>query len=135
MRAVFDTNVLVSAFLAEGLCAKLLVRANRREFTLLTGSVLLAEFEAVLRGKMGASESHLREAVALLREISEFVEKAEWPARRLPGLRDPDDEAVWGFAVSVRADILVTGDRDFLDLKSPRRPRIISPRDFERLFF
>ena len=34
MRVVFDTNVLIAAFLTEGVCSKLLVRARRREFEL-----------------------------------------------------------------------------------------------------
>jgi len=34
VRVVFDTNVLIAAFLTEGVCSKLLVRARRREFEL-----------------------------------------------------------------------------------------------------
>ena len=34
MNVVFDTNVLIAAFLTEGVCSKLLVRARRGDFDL-----------------------------------------------------------------------------------------------------
>ena len=47
MRVFFDTNVLVSAFLARGLCADLL-RLVLTEHTLVTSEVVLAELSDVL---------------------------------------------------------------------------------------
>jgi hypothetical protein len=38
------------------------------------------------------------------------------------------------FSLSAKADYLVTGDEDLLELKSFRDTLIISPRDFESLF-
>ena len=42
MKAVFDTNVLIAAFLTEGICAKLLSRARRRDFDLILCDGILA---------------------------------------------------------------------------------------------
>lgn len=50
MRVFFDTNVLVSAFLARGLCAVLL-RLVLTEYTLVTSEVVLAELSDVLSRK------------------------------------------------------------------------------------
>ena len=47
MRVFFDTNVLVSAFLARGLCADLL-RLVLTEHTLVTSEVVLAGLESML---------------------------------------------------------------------------------------
>ena len=47
MRVFFDTNVLVSAFLARGLCADLL-RLVLSEHTLVCSELVLAELSAVL---------------------------------------------------------------------------------------
>jgi putative PIN family toxin of toxin-antitoxin system len=48
MRVVFDTNVLVAAFLTEGVCSVLLTRARRKEFELFLCPVILDEFRKVL---------------------------------------------------------------------------------------
>ena len=50
MRVFFDTNVLVSAFLARGLCADLL-RLVLTEHTLVTSEVVLDELRDVLSRK------------------------------------------------------------------------------------
>jgi predicted nucleic acid-binding protein len=41
VRVVFDTNVLVAAFATDGLCAKLVRRANKQDFTLLLCPVIV----------------------------------------------------------------------------------------------
>jgi predicted nucleic acid-binding protein len=51
--------------------------------------------------------------------------------RRLSVVRqDPDDDKFLQCAVAGRAECLVTGDRDLLDLCSYRRVRILAVRDF-----
>lgn len=133
MRVVFDTNVLVAAFAAEGLCAKLLRRANRREFPLFIGPVIIDEFRRALRTKLGASDEDGLKAVALLKEIAAIVEKAPSELKPARISRDPDDDAILAFAAACRADVLVTGDNDLLVLKTQGNMRILNPRDFELL--
>ena len=55
MRVVFDTNVLVAAFVTEGLCSVLLARARRREFEFSLCPKILEEFERILSEKIKAS--------------------------------------------------------------------------------
>jgi len=52
MKAVFDTNVLIAAFLTDGLCAKLLLRARRNEFSLILCPFILQEFQKFLQVKI-----------------------------------------------------------------------------------
>ena len=54
MKAVFDTNVLIAAFLTEGICAKLMVRAHRRDFDLVLCDGILQEFKHVLKKKFAS---------------------------------------------------------------------------------
>jgi len=49
MKVVFDTNVLLAAFLTEGLCSKLLLRAKRGEFDLYLCPFILHEFRDKLK--------------------------------------------------------------------------------------
>ena len=80
MRVVFDTNVLVAAFAAAGLCAKLLRRATRREFSLVLCPIILEELEQVLKKKSGATAGEIRNAIDLLAEISTVAGKDPSPS-------------------------------------------------------
>ena len=134
MRAVFDTNVLVSAFATEGLCARLLVRANRREFILYIAPVIFEEFESALEKKIGLTPEEIREARLLLEEAARPVDPAKRNIRVVGICRDESDHAILEAAVACRAEFIVTGDRDLLGLKEFRKIRILTPRDFELLF-
>ena len=48
MKAVFDTNVLIAAFLTEGLCSGLLIRARKQAFNLVLCDDIIREFEGIL---------------------------------------------------------------------------------------
>jgi putative PIN family toxin of toxin-antitoxin system len=134
LRALFDTNVPVSAFATEGLCARLLSRANRREFDLFMSPAIRKEFEKALQAKIGLSPEEIREARLLLEETA----KAEDPARhniRVSGVsREESDNAVLEAALACRAEFIVTGDRGLLGLREFRGIRIVAPREFELLF-
>ena len=109
MRVFFDTNVLVSAFLARGLCADLL-RLVLTEHTLVTSEVVLAELRDVLSRK-GRLPAHQVDAIeSFLREQP----VAPPPAQTLElGLVD--------------ADLFVTGDQGVLACSKPPLP-LLNPR-------
>ena len=131
MKVVFDTNVLVSAFVAEGVCSKLLGRARRRQFQLITCPFILKELEAVLLKKLSATKA---ETGQLLRIIAEAISALVQPAQPVSRIcRDPDDDHILSCAIAASADYLVTGDADLLDLREFRGTRIVAPRDFELL--
>lgn len=131
MKVVFDTNVLLAAFLTEGLCAKLLVRARKREFELFLCPVIFAELERILKKKFKATPQEVTETLAI---ITEAAEQIVTPERTVIGVcRDKDDDHVLACASAAKADYLVTGDVDLLILKAFEETRIISPRDFEAL--
>jgi putative PIN family toxin of toxin-antitoxin system len=135
LKAVFDTNVLVAAFAAEGLCRKLLQRANRRYFGIAVTSHILAEFERVLMKNLGLTKAEAKNASALLVEIAETVEPGAIETEQTRGIcRDPSDDPILAGALACRADYLVTGDKDLLEIRTIGRTKIISPRDFEILF-
>lgn len=48
--------------------------------------------------------------------------------------RDADDDNILACALAAKADYLVTGDADLLELKMHKGISIITPRDFEALF-
>ena len=69
-------------------------------------------------------------AVKLLRSRFEIVEPATIDEE---ACRDRDDLPVLGTAVAARCDVLVSGDKDILELETFRGIRIVSPGAFWRL--
>ena len=122
MRIVLDTNVLVSAFAARGLCADLF-RDVLAHHTLIVSDYILDELQEKLRVPSPVVESirallmpH-RLTVDALPEVTVTI-------------RDHDDIAIVAFAMAIGADILITGDRDLLDVSDILPVRVISPRKF-----
>lgn len=132
MKAVFDTNVLLAAFITEGICSKILVRGRKRQFHLILCPVILREFERVLIKKFSTTRN---EARSILQIVSEAMHSVVIPSQSVQGIcRDPDDDAILACALEAGADYLVTGDVDLLELKIFKGIRIVTPREFELLF-
>lgn len=126
MRVFLDTNVLVSAFATRGLCADVM-RDVLAEHVLVTGDFVLQELRRVLRVRLKLPLDTVEGIEGFLRE-QEVVPKPKAPL----GLevRDPDDRWVLASAVAGRADVLVTGDRDLLELGAKAPLLIVDPRGF-----
>jgi predicted nucleic acid-binding protein len=108
VRVFLETNVLVSAFLARGLCADLL-RLVLREVLSRKGKLPPAQIEAI--------ETFLRGQPI-----------APWPEQTLRlGLVDADDEWVLTSALLAEADLVVSGDRGVLACTTCPLP-LLTPR-------
>jgi putative PIN family toxin of toxin-antitoxin system len=132
MRAVFDSNVLIAAYVTEGLCSRLLHRALLRQFDLIISPLILKEFRRNIQRLTTPLPEVLRAAVYQLEAIAISVTPVPSLVPKI--CRDPADNAILGCALTARADFLVTGDRDLLDLHTYRNIPILSPRDFEAHF-
>lgn len=126
MKVALDTNVLVSAFATRGLCADL-VHAIVAEHQLIVGVTVLTELRRVLREKMKVPTDTIREVEAFLHREAVVVEQAPVLSVKL---RDKSDVAVLAEAIGGGADVLVTGDRDLLDIADSAPLRIVTPRGF-----
>lgn len=130
MRVFLDTNVLVSAFVARGLCAHLL-RHLLAEHEVLTGEVNLVELQRILRDKFDATAEQIAAVESQLRDHTVVPKPA---ARSTIRVRDRDDEWVLASALAGAADMLVTGDRDLLSVAKAAPVPIMTPREaWERL--
>jgi putative PIN family toxin of toxin-antitoxin system len=129
VRVFLDTNVLVSAFATRGLCADVF-RHIVAEHTLVTGEVVLKELRRVLRTRIKLPARTVDAIEDFLREY-EVTPKPEKAAD--VDVRDPDDRWVLASALSAKVDVLVTGDRDLLELGRNAPLRILDPRGFWNL--
>jgi putative PIN family toxin of toxin-antitoxin system len=125
-----DTNVLVAAFATRGLCADV-IRIVLAEHELVVSPGVLAELTRVLVEKFGVPEATVREIDLFLRTSATVV--AEPPGAQRAGLRDPDDEAILAAAFASDAEVLVTGDKDLLEIAERAALRIVDPRGFWQL--
>ena len=132
MKAVFDTNVLIAAFLTEGLCSGLLLRARKHAFNLVLCNDIINEFQGILTKKFKLSSSDLSEITTIVTEAASEILHQTGSLERI--CRDPNDDMVIACAVDSKADYIVTGDEDLLILKHYQDIVIINPRNFEALF-
>lgn len=105
----------MSAVATRGLCADVL-NLVLAEHELVIGETVLAETARVLRDKMRVPRDVIQEFVELLRDESEVVQATE-PLQIV--IRDQSDVAVMSEAIAGRAEVLVTGDRDLLEISAP----------------
>ena len=100
------------------------------EHTLVTGEVVLAELSRVLASRIGVPGERVAAIDAFLRE-HEVVPKPDQPSA--VAIRDEDDRWVLASALEGNADVLVTGDRDLLDVAGDAPIPILTPRSFWEL--
>ncbi len=128
MRIVLDTNVLLAAFGARGLCEALLAACLEGQ-DLVTSGHILGELKRHLAGKFQLPPRRADEVVAFVRDHAEVVEPVPVQPDACP---DPDALPVLGTAVAGHADLLVTGDGELLALGSHAGIAIVTPRECYR---
>ena len=135
MRLVLDTNVVASGLLWDGRPAWLIDAAQANEVELFTSRVLLAELTRILRRAkftkaIAASGASLEELVLGYAELAILVTPVPIPPTVLD---DPDDDHVLACALAGNAELVVSGDRDLLSLKTFRDIPIITPAEAMRI--
>ena len=124
MRLVLDTNVIIAAFGARGLCAELF-EVCLSEHTILTSEYILKEVREKLLKKIYLPLPVVNEIIDYLREELEIVK----PKRVEDSVcRDKEDLPVVGTATAGKAEYLITGDRELLRVKRYSDVRILEPR-------
>jgi len=134
MRAVLDTNVLISGVIATGVPHDLLVSGFDHEYQIVVSVETLTEFRETLRKypeRFQMSDDEVQQEVETIRYFAEFVDPDEAITAVQP---DPDDDKFLEAAVAGDVDVLVSGDTHRLDIESFRGIDIVEPRTvYERL--
>jgi putative PIN family toxin of toxin-antitoxin system len=131
VRAVADTNVLLSGLFWRGRPHALLEQVRAGTLTLISSPALLAELAEVMnRPKFQAilvrSNTDSEQTLGELRRLAEIIDPPRLPA---PVSRDPSDDAVLALAAASQADLIITGDADLLTLGSHAGIPIIDPAE------
>ena len=127
MRAVFDTNIFISAFAIPGSRAETaLLKVAESGVQLAISQAIIHEVLDVLARKFDRNAEELARVAVYLSELAEVVT----PRRRLKVLRDEPDNRILECAVTAKAKVIVTGDQAMLALGEYRGIRILSLKDF-----
>jgi putative PIN family toxin of toxin-antitoxin system len=112
VKVFLDTNVLVSGFATRGLCADV-IRLVLAEHELITADVVLNELKRVLKHKIQLPGEQIQEILTFLE--GQTVQPKPISPPSIP-VRDENDQWVLASALAAKADVLVTGDKDLLDV-------------------
>lgn len=131
IRAVLDTNVLVSALLFFGPPSQLVPAWQGGRLCPVVSAEILEEYVRVLaysKFKLTGSE-----ILSLIEEdVLPFVDTVRAKPISVPTLRDPDDMKFLACAVSARVHWLVSGDDDLLSIGKVESVEIVSVTNFLR---
>lgn len=132
-RVLLDTNVWVSALIAEGPAHRIVQRwlSGESNFEVVLCPRLIDEIRDVLtRPKIarlvppGLAEAFVDQTLAAADTIHPD------PVEARSGVRDPDDDYLIALARATGADVIVTGDRDLLEWPD-QQPPVVTPSAFE----
>lgn len=130
-RVVIDTNVLIAALISPaGTARRAFDAVLDREIDVLLSEAVFDELASRLEKP---KFDRYRDAEMWDRFLSELVELATWYADTgdAAGVsRDADDDKFLALAVVGRADAVISGDHDLLDLGSYEGIPILAPTQF-----
>lgn len=113
MRAVFDTNIFISALVFKGGQAeKAILKIIQGNDTLLISKDIIDETLTVLSRKFDKDIEYISRTALFLSEIAETVR----PEKRIHLLEDEPDNRILECAIVGKADYIVTGDKMMLNL-------------------
>jgi putative PIN family toxin of toxin-antitoxin system len=128
-RFVFDTNVLISAFLfSQSKPRQALDKAQDIGIIVLSNSVFLELEEVLYRPKFERylSTERKQELLENLTASAQFIEVTE----QVNECRDPKDNKYLELAISSQVECIVTGDDDLLVLNPWRGIEILTVQGF-----
>ena len=127
MRAVLDTNVLISGLLWRGNPHRCIQAAEAGLYELVSAHAILEETREKLVEKFGNTAEQAQESVEGLRHLATLVTltgQSGW----VPS--DPDDDKFVDAAIVGNAGVIVSGDHHLLQLGTLQGIAVLSARQF-----
>jgi putative PIN family toxin of toxin-antitoxin system len=130
MKMVLDVNMFVSAYLFGGVPKTVLKRAVCMRDALFITADILTDIEKTLKKpKFGLSSEDVE---SFLDDIKKHAQKVTaLPQHKATGIcRDADDDKILECAHAAKADYIITGDKDLLDIKEYNGVRIVTASEY-----
>lgn len=133
IKAILDTNVVISGMFWKGAPFELLKAWQERRFRLVMSLPILNEYRRVLEEMTKKRPSAVVGSILELIELhSEMVEPVRF-AKTV--CSDPDDDKFLEAAVAAGADYVVSGDAALLKVKNHQGIQIVRPAQFLKLLW
>jgi putative PIN family toxin of toxin-antitoxin system len=130
VRIVLDTNVVMSGVFFGGVPGRILDAWAEGRLELVLSPDILREYRRVgaeLAARYPERSGALAPALTLIAMHAILVDAAPLPA---PVSSDPDDDKFLAAASAADVAVIVSGDRDLLDVSGWRNVVVLSPRQF-----
>jgi len=123
VRAVIDTNVLVSALIHDGKPRKLILELLNKHTVILSRQMLAELADVAGRDKFNVTGSQVDRFLSIMVKMAKIV-----PDNALfkEVASDPDDDVVLNVAYTGKADYIVTGDKHLLTLNNFKKTKIVT---------
>ncbi len=126
IRAVLDTNIIISSLFWKGNPYEVVRRGVLGEFQPVMSAAILDEITDKLRNKFRFPEEGIQELIDVLLTYCHMVD----PTSKFDVVRDKKDNKIIECAFDGKADCVVTGDPDLLELKEFKGILIVTAKDF-----
>lgn len=131
IKAVLDTNVVISAIIFGGKPRRVLNLAIEGKISLFFSEPIFEEIREILGGRKFRFTALQLSAVE--REL-EAISDTVYPDKGIKIVKDdPDDDIFIECALAADADYIVSGDKHLLDLKSYGKTKIVNAAEFIEL--
>ena len=127
MRIMLDTNILISAFVFKSKKMNELINVLSNEHKIVICSYCVSEMEELIKSKFNAKKK------ALEKFLQQFTYELVYSPTQIEEkkfeIRDEEDYIILHTAIIEDVDILITGDKDFKEVKI-ERPEILTATEF-----
>jgi len=133
MKAVLDTNVLISATVTKGTCHEVLWKGFLDDYRILLSPDTIQEYRNTLLDrpeKFKLTDEEIRKRVGMLEFFGTFV-TVETNINEIE--EDPTDNMFLELAVDGGADYIVSGDPHLSNLESYHEIEIVDPSEFLKI--
>ena len=127
IKAVFDTNVVISGALFGGAPRELLQAAIDHRIQLFISDDMISELMEVLQRPKFKTRGPLNSL--LIVQLLELATKVNSVRNKAIELRDRDDHIVVDCAIAAKVEYIVTGDLDFVSYKKLAGISIVTPAE------
>jgi len=132
MRVVIDTNVFVSSFFG-GKPRKVIDLWKKGKITICLTPCIIEEYIDVLRRLGLEEEPEIGELIDLLAQGYHISFIAKTPSLKIVR-KDPADDKFIECAVALKAEVIITGDKDLKAIRDYLGTKILNPEEFLSLF-
>jgi putative PIN family toxin of toxin-antitoxin system len=127
VNVVFDTNIFISALvISNSKAEQAIIKIIEGCDTLLLSKEIIGEILSVLSIKFHRDRETISHVAFYLSDLARMVK----PTRKIRLFKDDPDNRILECAVSGRADVMVTGDKEIIKLGEYEGIKIIRLKDY-----